>query len=257
MAMQKNDFIEISYTGKSDGKIFDTTNKDEAKEIGLDIEVKPLIIAVGNNMLLKGFDEALIGKEIEKKYSIHLEPEKAFGIRNPNLIKTYSLNSFKKNNINPYPGLTLQLDNSIAIVRSVTGGRVMVDFNNPLAGKEVDYEFTIKRKVEDENEKINALQDYFFRQRFEFSIKDKKVVFKDNVVKVFLDLLGEKFKEITGMEFVIEEQKKDKEDIKEKLKEDKEDVKEKKKGKKKEEKKETNKEKTKEDKENKKENNKT
>ena len=211
MTIQKNDFIELAFTARSDGKIFDTTSPQEAKEIGIEMEVKPLIISVGHDMVLKGFEEALPHKEVGKKYAVHLTPDKAFGKRNPQLMRTFPLASFQKNNINPYPGLTLQLDHSLAKVIAVTGGRVMVDFNNPLAGKEVDYEFTIIRKIDDEKEKVNALQDYFFRQRFEFELQDKKVMFKEPVVKVFLDVLGEKFKQMTGLEFIAEEKKEEKE----------------------------------------------
>ena len=101
--------------------------------------------------------------------------------------------------------MTLQLDHALARVMSVTGGRVLVDFNNPLAGKEIDYEFKIIKKITDETEKINALQDYFFRQRYSFKLENKKVIFSDDVVKLFLEMLGEKFKTMTGLDFAVEE----------------------------------------------------
>ena len=203
--VNKNDFVEIEFTGKSDGNIFDTTNSDEAKTIGIDAkDINPMIISVGNGMMLQGFDEELAGKEIGKKYGIHLSPEKAFGKRNPSLIRTYPLKAFSDRKINPYPGLVLQLDNSIAKVISVSGGRVMIDFNNPLAGKEIDYEYKILRKVEDDKEKINSLQDFFFKQRFEFSIdnsgKNKKAVFNDLKIKPIIDIFSQKFREISGID---------------------------------------------------------
>jgi len=216
--IQKNDFIEIDYTGIVDGNIFDTTDKkkissseksdeEKAKKLQLEADIKPMIVSVGNGMLLKGLDNSLEGKEIGKKYSIHLNPEEAFGKRNPGLVQTYPLASFKKNNINPYPGLTLVLDNNIARVIIVNSGRVIVDFNNPLAGKEIDYNYTIRRKITEDNEKVNALQDYFFKQRFEFTIKDNKVLFKDEKIMFDLGLLKDKFKDMTGMEFEVEKEK--------------------------------------------------
>ena len=214
-SLQKNDFIEIEFTGKSNGEIFDTTNKEEAKKIGLEVDVKPMIISIGNQMLLQGLDEDLVNKEIGKKYTIHLSPEKAFGKRNTSLIKIVSMRIFKEKNINPYPGMALQLDTSIAKVISVSGGRITVDFNNPLAGKEVDYEITIKRKIEDTREKINALQDYFFRQRFDFIIENSKVIFKDQKIQPFLEIFKQKFKDTTGLDFEVETKKEEnKEDIK-------------------------------------------
>jgi FKBP-type peptidyl-prolyl cis-trans isomerase 2 len=33
--IQKNDFIEIEFTGKANGEVFDTTNPSEAKKLDL------------------------------------------------------------------------------------------------------------------------------------------------------------------------------------------------------------------------------
>jgi len=225
--IKKNDFIEIEFTGTSNGEVFDTTDKKKAKEMGLDSDVKPVVVSIGNEMLLKGFDEVLEGKEIEKEYSIHLTPERAFGKRNPSLIKILPLKIFLEKNMNPVPGMTVQLDYNIAKILSVSGGRVSVDFNNPLAGKEIDYDFIIKRIITDEKEKINALQDFFFKQRFEFEIKEeknkeeenkgeqktkiKKVIFeiKDEKFKPLFEFFKPKFKEMIGFDFEIGEVKKE------------------------------------------------
>ena len=130
--IRKNDFIEIEFTGLANGEIFDTTNKKDAEKMGIEPKnIKPLTISVGNQMILQGLDEDLEGKETGKEYSIHILPEKAFGKRDPSMIKTYGLSHFTKQNITPYPGMALQLDNTIAKVLSVSGGRVTMDFNNP------------------------------------------------------------------------------------------------------------------------------
>ncbi|MBS3075220.1 peptidylprolyl isomerase [Candidatus Pacearchaeota archaeon] len=215
--IHKNDFIEIEFTGLANGEIFDTTNKEEAKQIGLDADVKPMIICVGNQMLLKGLDEDLGGKEIGKKYSVHLTPDKAFGKRNPQMIKTIPLRVFKEKNMNPFPGMTIQLDNYIAKILSVSGGRIIVDFNNPLAGKELDYNFKITRKVEDVKEKINSLMDFFLRMRFDFEIDEnnKKILFQKSEIKPFIEMFKDKFKAMTGFEFEVREEVEKKEENKE------------------------------------------
>ena len=210
MQIKKNDFIEIEFTGKANDKVFDTTNKKEAEQMNSEIDIKnikPIIISVGNQMLLKGFDEELEGKEINKKYSIHILPEKAFGKRDPSMIKTIPMRVFKEKNINPIPGMALQLDNYIAKVLSVSGGRVIVDFNNPLAGKEIDYDFKIIKKIDNTSDKINALQDFFFKQRFEFNIdeKNKKVIFNDEKIKPLVKMFNQKFKDMIGFDFEVGE----------------------------------------------------
>lgn len=218
--VQKNDFIEIEFTGSSNGKVFDTTNKDDAKELNLETEVKPMTISVGNDMILKGLDNELIGKEIGKDYKLSLTPDKAFGKRDPKLLQTIPMRVFREKNIYPEAGMALQLDNQVAKVISVSGGRVTVDFNNPLAGKDVDYKYKILRKVDNNTEKVNSLQDFFFKQRFEFELKDKKVIFKNQAIKQVIDMFSEKFKEITGLEFTVaEEKEKEKADTKDKKQE--------------------------------------
>ena len=214
--IKKNDFIELEFTGKANNEIFDTTNKEEAKQMGLDADVKPVVISVGNHMVLKGFDDALEGKEIGKKYTITLKPEQAFGKRNPSMVKIIPMRIFKEKNIYPVPGMTLHLDQYVVRVLSVSGGRVNVDFNNPLAGKEITYEFTPTKIINDNKERIDALQDFFFRQRFEFEIKDKKVIFKEEKIKPFIEMFKDKFKEMTGLEFEVEEKKESKPEVEKK-----------------------------------------
>lgn len=209
---KKKDFVEVEFIGKANDQIFDTTDKKEAKKIGIDADVKPLIVCIGQKMVVDGFDKELEGKELGKKYAISLQPEQAFGKRNRELIKTIPMSVFRKQEINPVAGLMLNLDGMVAKILSVSGGRVITDFNNPLAGKDIEYEFTIKRKVEKEDEKINSLQDFFFKKRFEFEVKDKKITFKKDA-SPFLQIFGEKFKEILDKQLEIEkESQKEKEE---------------------------------------------
>ena len=213
--VKEKDFVEVEFTGSSNDQIFDTTDKEDAKKIGLNADVKPIIVSVGNQMLLKGFDDSLAGKEIGKEYTIILGPEQAFGKRDPKLIRIIPSSVFKEKDMNPIPGMTIQLDQNLAKILSVSGGRVTVDFNNPLAGKDVEYKFKITKKIEDDNDKINALQDFFFHQRFTFNIKDKKIIFKDDKIKPLIDLIKPKFKEIIGFDIEFEEKKEKREDKKE------------------------------------------
>ncbi len=118
----------------------------------------------------------------------------------------------------------LNLDGMIAKILSVSGGRVSVDFNNPLAGKDIEYEFTIKRKITDEKEKVDALQDFFFRKRFDIKIEEKKIIFSKEAAP-FVQIMGSKFKEILGKE--VEFEKEEKKEEKKEKEADKEEEKEK------------------------------
>ena len=210
-----SDFVEMDFTAMTlPGEIiFDTTSKVEAEKAGLPTEkreFKPSVIAIGHKMVIPGFDKSLEGKEIGKNYEQEIEPEQAFGKRFPNLVKMVSLNQFKKQNIVPQKGMQFNLDGQIATIRAVTGGRVLVDFNNPLAGKKVKYKFKIKRKITSQKEKINSLQDYFFRKQFPFEVKEKSIAFKvEKNFEPYIKMMSKPFEDILGMkvEIKIEEKK--------------------------------------------------
>ena len=187
--LKKNDFIELEYVGKikDSGLVFDTNIEKEAKEINLDIKTRPLIICLGQGMVLPAIDDFLIGKDTGK-YSLTLSPEKAFGKRVRDLIKTIPLSVFANQNIKPQPGMVFAFDSLFGKVIS-TGSRVIVDFNNPIAGKEVEYDLNVKRKIEEENEKVKSLILTFFRKSLEFEIKDRKLIIKcEEGFKNFADI---------------------------------------------------------------------
>lgn len=205
--IQKNDFVEIEFVGKikDTGEVFDTNSKEEIEKKKLDFEPKPYVICVGKGMTIKGLDEDLVEKEIGKDYSSEFKPEDSFGKRSSELIKMIPLKHFTEQKIIPQKGMQFSIDNSVVRVVSVSGGRVLVDFNNPLAGKFVIYNYNIKRKLEDPSEKVNALQDFFFRKRFEFEIKDSEVTFKaEETLRKFIEMLAVPFEEILGMKIKTE-----------------------------------------------------
>jgi FKBP-type peptidyl-prolyl cis-trans isomerase 2 len=204
---KKGDFVELEFIGKNltNNEVFDTNIKEEAEKIGIEYTGKPLVVCVGQGMVVKGFDEDLEGKETEKKYTLKLSPEKAFGNRQPNLTRLIPMKFFLAQKVYPQPGMTLALDNNLVKVMSVSGGRVMVDFNNPLAGKELEYHYTIKKIVEDTREKISATQKFLFGHEFEFDISsdNKKIIFKEVKLTPILNAFKDKFKELLGMEVEI------------------------------------------------------
>ena len=161
MELSKKDFIEIEFTGKvKDGEIFDSNIKEDLKKINPDAKPKPLVFCLGEAMFLKGIDDFLIGKGVGE-YQIELQPEKAFGNRDSKLMQMIPMKIFNEQKVNPVPGAMFNFDGRIAKILTVSGGRVMVDFNNPLAGKTVVYNIKVLKKVDDLNEKINQTIDKY------------------------------------------------------------------------------------------------
>ncbi len=159
--IKKGDFIELDYTGKiKDGNVvFDTTEKKVAEENKLqqqNAEYKPIIICVGEGHLIKGLDINIEGKALGK-YTFEIEAENAFGKKSGDLLKLVPMKVFRQQQINPYPGLEINLDNMFGIVRSVSGGRIIVDFNHPLSSRDLIYDVNIKKVVTEEKEKVESL----------------------------------------------------------------------------------------------------
>jgi FKBP-type peptidyl-prolyl cis-trans isomerase 2 len=206
MVLQKKDFIEILFTGKTkEGEIFDSNIKEDLKKASLDSEPKPLIFCLGEGMFLNSVDEFLIGKELGD-YSINLLPENAFGKRNSALVQVFPARVFKEHKVNPVPGTMFSFDGKLAKIISVSGGRIMVDFNNPLAGKEVNYKIKVIRKVENSDEKVKALNEFLFRRNIEFEWKDNTLLLKveKDLVK-FVELFKEKYKDVLGVNMEVHE----------------------------------------------------
>ena len=206
MALQKNDFIEIEFTGKiKDVEVFDSNIPEELKKLNPNKNAKPFVFPLGQDMFLKGIEQYLMGKEVGS-YEIELSPKDAFGFRDPALIQMIPMRVFIEHKINPVPGAVLTFDNRFGKVLTVSGGRVMIDFNGPLAGKDVVYTVKVSRKVEDINEKIKALIEFLFRRELKYKIQDKKVILNvDKGFKNFAELFKDKFKEILDLELEVHE----------------------------------------------------
>ncbi len=211
--LQKGDFIEIEFTGKlkDTGEPFDSNKKEILKDLSpkeVDTKGKPFIFSLGNGMFLEGVDEFLQEKESGKEYTIELTPEKAFGKRDPQKIERISINIFKQNNLSPQKGAVFNFDNRTGKVIAVSGGRVLVDFNNLLAGKEVVYEVKVNRKVTDINEKAKAFIKFVFRKDVDFEIKENKLIlYADSQIKQFAEMFKDKFKEILDLDLEVQEKK--------------------------------------------------
>jgi FKBP-type peptidyl-prolyl cis-trans isomerase 2 len=208
MSLKKGDFIEIEFTGKlKDGDIFDSNIKEDLAKLNPKAKAKPFIMRIGEDMFLKGIDEFLIGKKVGE-YEVSLTPEKAFGKRDMKLIQRMPLKVFTEQKINPVAGASFNFDGKIGKVLTSSGGRVIVDFNNPLAGKDVVYKVIVKRVVEDRKEQIAAFIEFLFRKPLKFEVKDKKlIVYADKGMSQFIMLFKDKFKEVFDLDLEGKEDK--------------------------------------------------
>src|SRR3989344_2162387 len=200
--ISKGDFIEIEYTGrvKENGIIFDTTDGKLAKENELHgHDFGPVVICVGEGHVLPGIDKNLEGKEAGKNYELSVNPEDAFGSKSAKLIQLIPTNKFKRQNIQPMPGMQLNIDGMMGIVKTVSGGRTLVDFNHPLAGRALSYKVRINKKITDNKEKLSGyIKLALGTKDFEATVENgnAKITLKNGIPKEIQEELTEKITEL-------------------------------------------------------------
>lgn len=210
MVIKDNDFVKIEFTGtiKETGKVFDTTSKEVAQNYKLDPKAKygPATICIGRGHIFKKIESAIKNSEVGKKFKLELEAEEAFGKKHAKLIHTMPTSVFRKEKINPVVGLNVTVNDKWGVIRTVNGGRCMVDFNHPLSGKALIYDVKILGKVEDDREKVShiIITELMIDN---FTLVEKEgimnVTFHEKIAKLLTDemrkVLINKIKEITGI----------------------------------------------------------
>ena len=162
MVLQKGDFILIEYTAKvkETNEVFDTTSEEVSQKEHLHKEgeiYEPKLIVIGEGWMLKTLDESFPTMAINKTATVEITPDKAFGARDPEKVKRVPLKQLLAKNINPAIGMRIEYGGKNAIIRSIGAGRVLLDFNPPLAGKTLVYEVTVQKKLKTKEGKVGAL----------------------------------------------------------------------------------------------------
>lgn len=164
--MNPGDFVYVDYVGriKDSREIFDLTKEDIAKKENIynqEFKYGPVPLIVDADFIMPGLNDVLKEMKVGERKTVEIRPEKAFGERNPELVKLIPEAKFKEQDIDARPGQFITINRMRGKIASVDGGRVKVDFNHPLAGKVLEYELEIVSQVEDRVEKIRAVVYYF------------------------------------------------------------------------------------------------
>lgn len=173
---QDGDVIAFDYDLFVDGQegVYDTTQRSTAESHGIldaDAHYLPMSYILGAGRLIAGLEEALRQCEIGKRTTIELEPEKAYGARDPKLIETIPMQEFKRNKVDPTPGLQITYKNRRGLVTNVGGGRVRVDFNHSLAGKRLKYVLTVRSVADSVEKKVRGIIQMVFPTKLEWNVQ--------------------------------------------------------------------------------------
>jgi len=204
--MKKGDFVKVSYSGWVGETLIETTDEKVARKEGTYDEkrvYRPTVVVVGEGMVLPGLDKGLESMKVGESKRFKLKPAEAFGERSFKLIKLVPMREFRKQNVNPFPGMVLEIEGRPARIQSVSSGRVRVDFNHPLAGKEVTYELKVEAEAKTEKDRIAFLIERDFREDLKFTVSGTKGR-KKIVVNIPESVKGNKLYPIMTQVFKVE-----------------------------------------------------
>ena len=138
MEQAKNgDVVLVHYTGSlEDGTVFDTSRERE-----------PIRFTLGDNHIILGFEEAVIGMTPGQTKTEHIPIERAYGPRRDDMIIEIERSRLPEE-LEPKVGEPLQIRSqdgrtAPAIITDVGEESIKIDANHPLAGLNLVFEIEL------------------------------------------------------------------------------------------------------------------
>jgi peptidylprolyl isomerase len=137
MKVRKGDTVKIHYTCKlANGTVIDTSVGGE-----------PFEFTLGKGDVIKGLEEAVMDVKVGQSKTVKVAAEKAYGPYHDEWALDVGLDKFPED-WKPEIGIHLEIpresgQSSMATVTHVSKSSVTLDFNHPLAGKELIFEVSL------------------------------------------------------------------------------------------------------------------
>ncbi|MBT3297437.1 peptidylprolyl isomerase [archaeon] len=138
MAVENGNKIKVEYTGTfDDGTVFDSSEKHG----------QPLEFEVGAGMVIKGFDDAVIGMEVGDEKEVKIEAKDAYGEPNDQMKQKVPKDQLPKDQ-KPEVGMVLGVSTPDgkqfpAKIIEVNDDTITIDLNHPLAGKNLNFKLKL------------------------------------------------------------------------------------------------------------------
>jgi FKBP-type peptidyl-prolyl cis-trans isomerase 2 len=148
MKVKTGNKVTVSYVGTfEDGKVFDSSKEN------------PLQFVVGKGMVIKGFDDAVVGMKEGQEKTFTIKPEEGYGFPKPELVKEVPRDFVPKDK-EVEPGMMIALGTNDgrtfpAKIVEVNNAFIKVDLNHPLAGKKLIFKIKVL-KIEENNCKTDS-----------------------------------------------------------------------------------------------------
>jgi peptidylprolyl isomerase len=138
MAQAKaGDKVRVHYEGQlSDGTIFDSS-----------LEREPIEFILGQDTVIPGFEDAVIGMEAGESKDVSIPPEEGFGEYSEDLVVDIE-KTILPPEINPELGMQLEVSSEeetprVFTIADIVEDSITLDGNHPLAGKEIAFKITL------------------------------------------------------------------------------------------------------------------
>ncbi|MDH3556231.1 MAG: peptidylprolyl isomerase [Deltaproteobacteria bacterium] len=139
MAQAKaGDTVRVHYEGQlSDGTIFDSS-----------LEREPIEFILGQDTVIPGFEQAVIGMEVGESKDISIPPEEGFGDYSEDLVVNIE-KTILPPDINPELGMQLEVSSEeeetsrVFTIADIAEDSITLDGNHPLAGAEIAFKIEL------------------------------------------------------------------------------------------------------------------
>lgn len=148
MQAKQGDTVKVNYVARlEDGTVVDTSEDCGCDDCNCEEETGPLAITLGEEEVVPGLEQAIIGMQPGEKKTIKLSADDAYGDYDEELVMEVPRAEFP-DDINPEVGQTLELTDDdgeafLVTVTDVSDELVILDANHPLAGKDLTYELEL------------------------------------------------------------------------------------------------------------------
>jgi len=144
MAHVEGTTVRVHYRGTlEDGSEFDSSQGRE-----------PLEFTIGEGQVIPGFESAVADLEVGESATVTLKSDEAYGPYHAEAVEVVPVTAFTDT---PYEGAMVQLlgpngERLAATITKIEGDDVTLDFNHPLAGKDLTFEIQLVEVVEAESD---------------------------------------------------------------------------------------------------------
>jgi len=163
--MEEGTIVHVDYNlyNADSGDLIETTREDIAKENDLHQEGRnysPLVCVVGSGQLIAGFEESLLSAKADKDISVEIAPADAYGEKDSDKVETISIDKLIRYVRDPkslYIGGPVTIEGKTGTLSYMAAGRARIDYNHPMAGRTLKYDYKIIKVIKDKGEKVVAL----------------------------------------------------------------------------------------------------